>query len=205
MNHWLLHSLVTEPSYEDRPLRAKPLISSTVFAVLVFIVTEIMLFASLISAYMIIRSGLEEWPPWGQPRLPVWTTAFNSVVLIGSAFLLRQASIFLKTDRTQAFRFSGYGLGAGVFFLLFQGYEWAELLSYGLTLSSSNYGGMFYLIIGMHGLHVLGAVIALTFTWFRLAPEARKPITDEGFQGMLVFWYFVVGIWPILYALVYLA
>ncbi|GIT63008.1 MAG: hypothetical protein Ct9H300mP21_05540 [Pseudomonadota bacterium] len=42
---------------------------------LIFMVTEAMFFAALISAYLVIRAGLEEWPPWGQPRLPGLNTA----------------------------------------------------------------------------------------------------------------------------------
>ncbi len=202
----LLVGLVVEPSSEGTaPARPAPLVPSSVFAVLAFIVTELMLFASLISAYIIIRSGIPEWPPWGQPRLPIWSTAFNSLVLLGSGVLMFLAGRHLKSDRKQVYRLMGMSIGAGVFFLLFQGFEWAQLLAYGLTVTSSNYGGMFYLIIGMHGLHVLTAVMAMVYTWIRLAPNASKPLTDEGFRAMEVFWYFVVGIWPVLYVLVYLA
>ena len=43
----------------------RQLVSSSIFATVIMIMTEVMFFAALISAYMIIRSGAEEWPPWG--------------------------------------------------------------------------------------------------------------------------------------------
>ena len=52
-------------------------ISNGMIGITIFIVTEVMFFAALISAYIVIRSGQDEWPPWGQPRLPVETTALK--------------------------------------------------------------------------------------------------------------------------------
>ena len=71
----------SEVSLTNQPKRAKPPVSSGVIGMLIFMVTEAMFFAALISAYLVIRSGIEEWPPWGQPRLPIETTAFNTLVL----------------------------------------------------------------------------------------------------------------------------
>ena len=45
--------------------------------------------------------------------------------------------------------------------MLIQGYEWVQLIHFGLTVSSSVYGGLFYTLIGFHGLHVFGALIWL--------------------------------------------
>ena len=70
----------------------RQLVSSSIFATVIMIMTEVMFFAALISAYMIIRSGAEEWPPWGQPRLPVFATALNSLTLLASAFCLHRSA-----------------------------------------------------------------------------------------------------------------
>ncbi|MGY8693196.1 MAG: hypothetical protein ACKVGW_03250, partial [Verrucomicrobiia bacterium] len=57
-----------EPIDSDR----SPALSSSALGILVFIVTELMFFAALISAYLIIKAGPEAWPPTGQPRLPTF-------------------------------------------------------------------------------------------------------------------------------------
>lgn len=170
-----------------------PVLSSQVLGMVVFILTEVMVFASFISAFTIVKSGFNNWPPMGQPRLPVMATAFNSLFLFASAWTITKAkgrkNFFLLT------------LILGLLFVILQGREWFHLLRYGLTLTSSVYGSFFYLIIGFHALHVLGAVTALSFMYFRLIHGHLK---DETFKAVKIFWLFVVALWPILYALVYL-
>ena len=62
--------------------RPPPLLPSAVMGTLIFVFTEIMLFAGLISAFMIVRSGSVVWPPPGQPRLPLEATAFSTAALL---------------------------------------------------------------------------------------------------------------------------
>ena len=92
-------------------------------------------------------------------------------------------------------------VGLGAFFVLFQGYEWLGLIREGLTLTSSNHGSFFYLIVGTHALHALGGLIFLGLGY--LALRASR-LEDERFQAIQIFWYFVVLLWPILYVRVYL-
>lgn len=168
-------------------------LSSPVLGMIIFILTEVMIFASFISAHTIVKSGFTNWPPMGQPRLPVMATAFNSLFLFASAWTImmtrRHKNFFLLT------------LVLGLSFVLLQGREWFHLLAYGLTLTSSVYGSFFYLIIGFHALHVLVAVSALSFIYWRFV---RGNLKDETFLAVKIFWFFVVGLWPILYWLVYL-
>lgn len=92
----------------------------------------------------------------------------------------------------------------GLIFLSVQGYEWVRLLQFGLTLSSSVYGGIFYTLIGCHAAHVFGAVIWLLII---LGMAKRRRFAPEQFIGVQVcgiYWYFVVALWPILFGVVYL-
>ncbi|MBC8220606.1 MAG: heme-copper oxidase subunit III [Proteobacteria bacterium] len=192
---------VSQPS---QPQRAKSPVSSGVVGMLLFIVTEVMFFGALISAYLVIRAGLDEWPPWGQPRLPVETTAFNTLVLLVSGLLMAYSrNLLQKNEFTQGRRWLGFSILLGTFFLISQGYEWVELIKYGLTISSSVYGGLFYLIIGAHGFHVIGTLAFLIYAWKRLGASVN-PLTPEGLLPVQLLWYFVVCVWPALYVLVYL-
>ncbi len=186
--------------------RKKPPIANGVLGIIIFVVTEVMFFAALISAYLVLRSGALEWPPWGQPRLPVLATAFNTLVLLFSGWVLFKAhKIFSKPDGTPTARkLLGISILLGLFFILFQGYEWIELIQFGLTMTSSTYGSLFYLIIGTHALHVAVALIVLSHTYLKLAPSKVSQLATTEFAVSQIFWYFVVGVWPILYFLVYL-
>jgi heme/copper-type cytochrome/quinol oxidase subunit 3 len=91
-------------------------------------------------------------------------------------------------------------MALGAFFVIFQGSEWVALLRDGLTLTSSTQGSFFYLIVGMHGLHAIVALGIIAYAWFRLR---RGWLSSSLLGGAEVFWYFVVGLWPILYWVVY--
>ena len=194
----------SEVSLSSPSRRVNPPVSSGVVGMLLFIVTEVMFFGALISAYLVIRAGLDEWPPWGQPRLPVETTAFNTLSLIISGLLMVYSRNLLQKNKFKEGRkLLGYSILLGTFFLISQGYEWMQLIKYGLTVSSSIYGGLFYLIIGAHGLHVVGTLSFLAYAWKRLGAPVN-PFTPEGLLPAQLLWYFVVCVWPVLYVLVYL-
>ena len=194
----------SEVSLTNRPRRAKPPVASGVIGMLIFMVTEAMFFAALISAYLVIRSGIQEWPPWGQTRLPVETTAFNTLVLLLSGLTMVFSRKLLKKQKSKEGRkLLGLSILLGTFFMVAQGYEWVQLLNFGMTVSSSVYGGLFYLIIGAHGFHVVGVLAVLIHAWNRLG-ASNNPITAEGLLPLQLLWYFVVCVWPVLYVLVYL-
>ncbi len=86
-------------------------------------------------------------------------------------------------------------------FVAFQGVEWVWLLGDGLTLTSSHHGAFFFLIIGAHALHAIAALMGLG--WVYMQMRADRATTSMVWTAQ-VFWYFVVGVWPTLYYLVYL-
>lgn len=181
--------------------RPPPVLPSAVMGMLIFVVAEAMMFAGLISAFTIVKAGALGWPPPGQPRLPVETTAFNTLVLLASAGVLFHANRVFTRDRREAWRPLFAAIGLGAFFVLFQGYEWINMIRHGLTLTSSNYGSFFYLIVGIHGMHAVAGLGVLVRAALRLHTGVLAAAT---FSAAQVFWYFVVGLWPILYYLVYL-
>lgn len=192
------------PSTSHRASAArKPIVPNAILGVVVFIITEAMFFAGLISAYVIAEAGAAPgtWPPPNQPRLPVEATLINTVALLASGAILAVGNRRLRDDLGGAVRFMMVALALGAFFLVFQGYEWVSLLGQGLTMQSSNHGSFFYLIVGMHGVHVLGGLSALG----GLTVRARQgQASSDGIRAASLFWYFVVGLWPILYWQVYL-
>jgi cytochrome c oxidase subunit 3 len=188
------------------PVRPNTAIGSNAWvAVLMFLGAEAMFFAGLIGAYIVFRVGSPIWPPPFQPRLPIGVTGVNTLILIVSAVTMRFAvrAVFVG-DRKKLIRFLGLTGILGGIFLIVQGYEWVRLVHFGLTLSSSVYGGLFYTLIGFHGLHVMGALIWL-LTVFILAQRGR--FSKERYVGLQtcgMYWTFVVALWPVLYGLVYL-
>ena len=192
----------TGPSGPAGDRARAPAIPHAVIGMILFVMAEAMLFAGLISAFQIMRSSAMVWPPAGQPRLPIGETALNTAALLASGFFLwRARGAYQRGDRASMSRPMWLSLGLGCFFVLFQGVEWALLIREGLTLTSSRMGSFFYLIIGIHALHAIGALGLLGYTCVRLQ---RGFITSGLFGASLVLWAFVVGVWPVLYGVVYL-
>jgi cytochrome c oxidase subunit III len=182
-------------------LQREPAIPSGVIAMLLFIATEVMLFMGFISAFFIVKAGALAWPPPDQPRLPVPLTSVNTGILLASGVLLVLSNLaFRRGNFLKSKRLFGFSLICGVIFLSVQGYEWARLLSYGLTLRSSAYGSFFYLLIGAHALHAILALLAMIALWPKFVKGNLKGST---FYTTQTFWYFVVGIWPLLFGVVY--
>ncbi|MDX2471758.1 MAG: cytochrome c oxidase subunit 3 [SAR324 cluster bacterium] len=181
----------------------KPAIPNGVVGMLFFVASEVMFFAALVSAYMILRAGVPVWPPWGQPRLPVTATAFNSLVLFASGFLLILAGKQFAMDKAGYKKTYILSLAAGAFFVIFQGYEWVGLINFGLTMTSSNYGGLFYLIIGTHAFHAVAALVCLVWLYPKF-DTVEKESVQASLTTVKIFWLFVVGLWPVLYTTVYL-
>ncbi len=179
-----------------------PRIPNGVLGIGMAIIVEIVYFAALVSSYLVLRANTVEWPPWGQPRLPVETTALNTVVLLLSGFFLfRARQQFVSQPQTFPARLVLLSILCGAFFLLFQGYEWVRLINFGLTVQSGQYGSIFYLLIGSHALHVAAGLCGLCYLHYQ---GLKNCMTNEMSLVGAMFWYFVVGLWPILYVLVYL-
>jgi cytochrome c oxidase subunit 3 len=184
--------------------RRQPLGHSAVIATLIFVVTELMLFAGFMSAFTITRAAYNTWPPIGQPRLPATETLINSAALLASGVVLFFANRAFVRGADAARRAQHLLLTSlllGLFFVGFQGMEWLALLREGLTMTSSNHGAFFYLIVGTHALHAVAAIIALGIVYVRML---RGRLAHSTFLATQVFWYFVVGVWPMVYLRVYL-
>ena len=166
---------------------------------------EAMFFAGLIGAFLVFRFGSTVWPPPFQPRLPVGVTGINTLILLASAVTMRWALQANRSgDRLGLLRMLSWTAVLGVTFLLVQGDEWVRLIHFGLTVSSSVYGGLFYTLIGFHAAHVFGALIWLLIVWSKARRENYSKSNDAGLQTCSMYWIFVVALWPILYGLVYL-
>jgi cytochrome c oxidase subunit 3 len=169
-----------------------------------FVIVEVMFFSGFISAFVVVENSAlpGAWPPPGQPRLPVATTALNTLVLfVSGVFLALAQRAYALDGQRAAARPLGIAVLLGTFFVGFQGFEWARLLAQGLTLTSSALGSFFYTIVGAHALHAVSALVWLALQW-RALKVSR--LSRSAFGAAQLFWYFVVLIWPVLYVLVYL-
>ena len=188
----------------DTPPTA-PLIGNAQLAMAIFIFAEMMFFTGLIGAFLVFRFSGQPWPPPFQPRLPVGVTAVNTVFLLASSYTFIRAKKSIKNGDSRGLcNFLALTASLGLVFLLIQGYEWLQLLNFGLRVSTGTYASTFYTIVGAHAFHVSIAVLWLLVLLIRacrghFSPENAIAITTCG-----MYWHLVVGLWPVLFFLVYL-
>jgi cytochrome c oxidase subunit 3 len=190
------------PSFAIR--RPREVVPSGILGMALFIATEAMFFMGLISAFLVLRAGALEWPPFDQPRLPVGVTGVNTAILLASGWTMHRAVAALRRGDASLVRWMGVTAILGVVFLSIQGFEWIRLVSFGLTTTSSLYGATFYTLVGVHGIHVASAVVALLAHLGGAAAGRYTAGDDARLMPMAMYWYFVVAVWPVLYLLVYL-
>lgn len=186
---------------------------------IIWLSSELMFFAALFAMYYTVRSvdkGLHQ--PWPQADLNLTLASVNTIVLLLSSVTC-QLGVF-AVERHQIRRTgriwnpAQWGLREwyvltffmGLYFDLGQGYEWLDLINkQHVTLASSNYGSVFYLTEGFHGLHVAGGLVAFLFLLGRT--YAAKRFTLEQQTSAIVvsyYWHFVDVVWIGLFTTIYL-
>lgn len=191
---WLEIGVIDEPP-GVRPPTAK-------IGLGVFLAVAGVLFALSISAYS-MRLQASDWWPLPVPRL-LW---FNTGLLI-----LASAALEWTKTRSRHADLNGvrFGLiGAGVLTLAFvigQLVVWRELVGEGYFLASNPANAFFYLMTGLHGLHVLGGLVALARVTFRAfsADEVRgeRGKLRLGLELCAIYWHFLLVVWLVLFALI---
>lgn len=186
--------------------RNTPILPNGILAMLFVIVTEVMFFFSMISAYIVNRASSRiPWPPLDQPRLPIEMTGVNTIILIASGAVFGSTMFFINKwdqNKTKNFLWSSFSLG--LLFVLVQGYEWTKLIEYGMSTEKSLFASFFYTIIGAHALHVVDGLIIMLVIISQFLKEPNRDEVKFRLQVLGVYWYFVVLIWPFLYYMVYL-
>ena len=165
-----------------------------------FIVIEATAFALALFAYFYLRSKLPEWPPGVAPPDLLWGT-LNTVVLLASAIPNQLAKNAAEAQQLGRVRFwLVVCLAFGAAFLTIRGLEFTAL---NCAWDSNAYGSIVWAIMGLHTAHLLtdvadtGVLTALMFT--RHVRERRfVDVSEDAF-----YWYFVVLVWPPLYAVIY--
>lgn len=180
----------------------KPLINSTYLAMFMFIGAELMFFSGIIGAFLLLRLSTVDWPPADQPTLPAFVTGINTILLLFSGYLASRIWNPFN-NKNKVIRNLIIVSSLGLLFLSIQGYEWIRLIGFGLTLQSSVYGAIFYFLIGAHALHVIGGLVWLFAITFLTINSGIIETNLNKFRAALLYWFFVVLLWPLLYILVY--
>ena len=177
-------------------------VNPAVLGMLLFIISEVMIFGAFFTAYFFIRVvGHAPWPHPGT-TLPKTVAAFNTCILVSSSFTIHFAQESLKRDNRLGLK---VGMVAtfllGLTFLFIQINEYVHI---GFSPQDSAQGSVFYGLTGLHGAHVTIGLMLLAFVTIR---AFRGHYSSGGYLGMEVpgiYWHFVDVMWIIVYFTVYI-
>jgi len=156
-----------------------------------------MLFAGFASAYLVRREAAD----WAREQLP-GILAFNTLVLLASSAALEAARAAHRRHRSRNVRhWVAAGALLGLVFLGAQFVAWSQLAARGVYLPSSAYSSFFYMLTAVHGVHLAGGILALGYLLWRVSRYQRLRRPDGLFDGCVVYWHFVDGVWLFLYFL----
>ncbi|WP_339700750.1 cytochrome c oxidase subunit 3 [Algoriphagus aquimarinus] len=175
----------------DQPIAMHP----KKFALWLFLVTIVMIFAALTSAY-IVRQSEGNWLEYDLPAI-FW---YTSGIVIVSSICLQYAYSAAKKDNLAGLR-TGLGLAVlfGIAFLVGQWYSWVALVDENVFFVGNPSGSFLYVFTGLHAVHLISGVIFLIIvliSTFRYKVHSKSMNTLE---MATTFWHFLAALWLYLF------
>ena len=186
------------PPPANRSSRVEP----QLLGMLLFIISEVMVFGAFFTAYFFIRVAAgDPWPAPGM-ELPVAVAGVNTAILWSSSFTMHWAQESIKKGNR-------FGLKAGILttfllgstFLFIQINEYANI---GFAPQDGAQQTIFYSLTGLHGAHVLIGLLLLLFVTIRSFRGHYTPEEHRGVEVPGIYRHFVDVMWLIVYSTVYI-
>jgi cytochrome c oxidase subunit III len=187
------------PPPANRSSRVEP----QLLGMLLFIISEIMVFGAFFTAYFFIRvvAG-DEWFPIDGNELPVAVAGVNTCILVSSSFTMHWAQTSIKNDNR-------LGLKAGILttFLLGATFLFIQINEYvhiGFAPHDFAQASVFYGLTGLHGAHVFVGLTLLLMVTIRSWRGHFSPEEHRGVEVPGIYWHFVDVMWIVVYTTVYI-
>jgi cytochrome c oxidase subunit III len=183
------------------PAHRSSRVAAPTLGMLLFIISEVMIFGAFFTAYFFIRIVTHNpWPAHGTV-VPEAVAGVNTAILLSSSLTLHWALVSIRNGNR-------FGLKAGMVstfclgltFLFIQVNEYIHL---GFAPHDSAQGTIFYSLTGLHGAHVFIGLCALLIVTIRSFRGHYSPEHHEGMEVPGIYWHFVDVMWVIVYTAVY--
>ena len=180
-----------------------------------FLASEVMLFGGLFSAYIFLRMGALEWPgvingvayERASDILNVPLATLNTMILIGSSVTMVMAWASLAMQRFDRYKlYMGATILLGLGFLVVKAFEYGSKFSHHLYPAESNFLAIYFMLTGLHGLHVVGGIVVNAYFWgpgSKMWKTAPQQFTNR-IEVAGLYWHFVDLVWIFLFPTIYL-
>ena len=183
------------------PPRESPAATTALIGLGAFLAAVVMLFVAFTTAYLARRQE-PGWPAITMPGI-LWVN--TAVLLLSSGTLEWARRRLLRGDRRGLRRGLTATAGLGLLFVLGQVLAWRHLAGQGIFLASDLHSAFFYLLTGVHGLHLLGGLGALGVVLAGAWRGRYTPREHAGITLCALYWHFLDGLWLYLFVLLFWA
>jgi cytochrome c oxidase subunit III len=199
-------SIASDLAHEEHHGPPAPNVSSRVEAqflgMLLFIISEIMLFGAFFTAYFFIRVvGEVDWPGQGK-ELPVAIAGVNTAILLSSSLTMHWTLEGVRRENRRALQ-----LGILTTFLLgltFLSIQVNEYVHLGFAPHDSAQGTIFYCLTGLHGAHVFVGLTLLAMVTVRAFRGHYSAKEHRGVEVPGIYWHFVDIMWIFVFSTLYI-
>ena len=165
------------------------------FILWVAMASIIMMFAGLTSAY-IVKSDQPKWTKLEMPGIFWYSTA---VLLLSSLTVHLALKAFRDRGMSNYRKLITVTAGLGMLFVVLQCIGFYQLWNAGITLEGSGAPQFMYVIFSLHGLHVLGGIVALLVIFFRAFSAHVRSYNPLPIEIAGTYWHFVDALWIYLF------
>jgi cytochrome c oxidase subunit 3 len=170
---------------------------------LLFIISEVMLFGAFFTAYFFIRVVADSgWFPIDGKELPKVIAGVNTAVLVSSSFTMHWALEGARRGNRRAMQVGL--LTTALLGLSFLAVQINEYVHIGFAPSDNAQSTIFYGLTGLHGAHVFVGLTLLTMATTRAFRGHFTPKEHRGVEVPGIYWHFVDVMWIVVYSTVYL-
>jgi cytochrome c oxidase subunit 3 len=164
--------------------------------VMIWLGSELMFFSGLFAAYFTIRAHAAVWPLLQGKQLDLVQGGIFSIVLIASSPTF-QLGVWAQErgEGSKARWWIVISFVMGLAFVLNTLYEWHDFASSGHGPGLNAYWSLFFVMTGIHGLHVTLGLIAMIFLLGRMRGPAGDPGETNVYQAVGYYWHFVDFMW----------
>jgi len=197
------HSVAHDEHHGPPAANQSSRVEAQFLGMLLFIISEIMLFGAFFTAYFFIRVVADSgWFPIDGKELPKVIAGINTCVLVSSSLTMHWALEGARRGNRRAMQVGL--LTTALLGLTFLSVQINEYVHIGFAPSDNAQATIFYGLTGLHGAHVFVGLTLLTFATTRAFRGHFTPKEHRGVEVPGIYWHFVDVMWIVVYSTVYL-